>query len=157
MNVMMYRTALGKDGYVSLVSESSKVVCDGNEKFCTPEDMVLFSKQKLLIDENAEEYVYLIALDTKLRINGVCEVSHGSHVCSIVSPRDIFIKLLKLNANTFVLVHNHPSGDPTPSEEDIKVTKTLDQGGKIIGITLADHVIIGNYGSYYSMKENGVI
>jgi len=79
-------------------------------------------------------------------------VSTGILNASIVHPREVFKSAIKESANTIVIVHNHPSGDSTPSEEDRKITKILSDAGKLLDIKLLDHVIIGD--TYYSFKEN---
>jgi proteasome lid subunit RPN8/RPN11 len=92
----------------------------------------------------AEEYVYCICVDTKMRVIGLFEVTHGTVNVSFASPREIFQKALMLGAVHIILMHNHPSGDPTPSGLDIEVTNRVKNAGDIIGISLLDHVIIGD-------------
>ncbi len=83
-------------------------------------------------------------------------VSIGTLNASIVHPREVFRPAILHASNSVIVVHNHPSGDPTPSNDDIELTKRLAEAGKILGIELLDHVIVGN-GSYISLKERGVI
>lgn len=83
-------------------------------------------------------------------------VSVGSIDCSVISPREIFYKAIIHNAAYFILLHNHPSGDPTPSENDKDVTLRMFECGQYMNIYLADHIIIGD-NSYYSFRENGLI
>ena len=83
-------------------------------------------------------------------------VSVGSLNSSIVHPREVFKNPLKRSAAALVLVHNHPSGDPAPSREDLDVTKRLVEAGKILGIEVLDHIIIGDQ-RYISLKEEGLI
>ena len=92
-------------------------------------------------------------MNTKNRIIGVFEISHGSVNSSIVSAREVFQKALLANAVSILLMHNHPSGDPSPSREDIEVTKRLVEAGKILNVQVLDHIIIGD--SYVSLKEKG--
>jgi DNA repair protein RadC len=75
---------------------------------------------------------------------------------NVVHPREVFKTALAVSAAHIIVVHNHPSGDPTPSREDIEVTKKLIEAGKIIGVDVLDHVIIGD-GRHFSMKEAGHI
>ena len=103
----------------------------------------------------AEEYVWIIGVNTKGRPIGVFEVSHGTVNMSMLNPREVFIRLLLCGAASFMIVHNHPSGDPTPSSEDIKATKKLIQAGVLVGIELRDHIIIGE--RYYSFYANEVL
>ena len=81
-------------------------------------------------------------------------LSEGTINQSIVSPREIFIEALKYEAVYIILIHNHPSGNPSPSEADIKITKRIKEAGRLIDINLCDHIIIGN-GTYVSMLEKG--
>lgn len=83
------------------------------------------------------------------------EASHGTVNASFVNPREIFIRLLLVGASAFVVSHNHPSGDYTPSKEDIHITRRLKECADMMGITLLDHIIIGD--GYSSLKESGYI
>ena len=89
-------------------------------------------------------------------LTSVFELSHGTVKMSVVSPREVFQKALLANAVAIVLLHNHPSGDPTPSKQDINVTKRLMEAGDIIGINVLDHLVIGRPG-YFSLKENELV
>jgi DNA repair protein RadC len=84
------------------------------------------------------------------------DISVGSLNSSIVHPREIFNPAVKKSAASLILVHNHPSGDPSPSREDMEVTTRLVEGGKILGIKILDHIVIGE-GNYCSFKEKGLI
>lgn len=83
-------------------------------------------------------------------------VSVGSLTSSLVHPRELFKGAIKRSAAAVVLAHNHPSGDPTPSDDDLQLTKRLAQAGNLLGIQVLDHIIIG-YGKYVSLKERGVL
>lgn len=99
-----------------------------------------------------KEVVKVLLLDTKNNIITDAVVSEGSLNASIVHPREVYIEAVKRSANKIIVVHNHPSGDPSPSNEDIKITKRLYDSGEILGIELLDHVIIGD-GNYCSLRE----
>ncbi|MDV4149985.1 DNA repair protein RadC [Clostridium sp. AL.422] len=103
-----------------------------------------------------QEVLKLIMLDTKNNIIGIKDVFKGSLNTSIVHPREIFKEALKKSSSSIIICHNHPSGDPTPSKEDINITIRLKECGKIIGIDLLDHLIIGK-NQYVSLKEKGII
>ena len=103
-----------------------------------------------------KEIFRVVLLNTKNVIIGSKDISEGSLNASIVHPREVFLEAIKKSANKMILMHNHPSGDPTPSSEDINITKRLISAGQIVGIEILDHVIIGD-GSFYSFKENGQI
>jgi DNA repair protein RadC len=113
----------------------------------------------LLMDRlrfQTKEHFLTLHLDTKNQIIGEDLVSIGSLNASIVHPREIFKPVLKRSAASIICVHNHPSGDPTPSREDIDVTRRIVEAGNILGIDVLDHVIIGDQ-KYASLKELGLM
>lgn len=101
-----------------------------------------------------KEHFYIIALNS--RNYSVKEVSIGTLNASIVHPREVFAEAIKNNAAAVIVAHNHPSGDPQPSNEDIKVTKRLIEAGDIMGITVTDHVIVTK-SEYFSFKAKGLL
>ncbi|MDF2502215.1 MAG: repair protein RadC [Anaerosporomusa subterranea] len=109
----------------------------------------------LLRYEQREKF-YLLPLSTKNHVLDEREISIGSLNASIVHPRELFREALNYAAASVILVHNHPSGDPAPSREDIEVTRRLMEAGKLLEIPVLDHVIIGD-GKYVSMKDKGII
>jgi len=109
-----------------------------------------------------QEYFWVILLDIKSRMIGrPVEVSRGLLDSSLVHPREIFNKAIRCNAAAIILVHNHPSGDPMPSKQDIEITNRLVEAAKIIGITVFDHVILGQPSAlslgYISFREKSVV
>ena len=108
------------------------------------------------LGQRAEEYLYLISLDNKLNICGIFEVSHGTSNGSYCDMKSIMTRALLSGASGIILVHNHPSGETTPSGDDINITRKLDEASKFMDIELLDHVVMGG-NHYYSMKENGII
>ena len=103
-----------------------------------------------------EELLVCAFFDSKCAFLGDVIISKGSVNYAYVSPRDIFRHALDYDAVLFVLLHNHPSGDPKPSDEDISITHRIEKGARILELQLADHIIIGD-NRYYSFKENGQI
>ncbi|PYG87286.1 DNA repair protein RadC [Ruminiclostridium sufflavum DSM 19573] len=103
-----------------------------------------------------KEIFKALLLDTKNQVIKITDVSIGSLNSSIVHPREVFCEAIKCGCNSIIFVHNHPSGDPTPSAEDIKTTQRLDESGNILGIRVLDHIIIGD-GIYVSFKDKGII
>jgi len=97
-----------------------------------------------------------IYLNTKNRILGIEVVSIGILNSSICHPREVFKGAILASAKSIILAHNHPSGDPEPSDDDITLTKRTENAGRIIGIELLDHIIIGD-GSYISLRERGLV
>ena len=107
-----------------------------------------------LENEDREHFVSLM-LDVKNQVIGIHTVSIGSLNCAIVSPREVFKAAILANSASIIVAHNHPSGDVTPSPEDIQVTDTLRKAGKLLDIEVLDHVIVGEDGAYYSLKQCG--
>ncbi|WP_313568617.1 RadC family protein [Acetoanaerobium noterae] len=133
---------------VSVASEMQKF------KISSPQDIGNVYMEELRYKK--KEIFRVVLLNTKNVIIGSKDISEGSLNASIVHPREVFLEAIKKSANKMILMHNHPSGDPTPSSEDINITKRLISAGQIVGIEVLDHVIIGD-GSFYSFKENGQI
>ncbi|HHY27676.1 MAG TPA: DNA repair protein RadC [Desulfitobacterium dehalogenans] len=102
------------------------------------------------------EHFRVVSLSTKNHVLGISSISVGSLNSSLVHPRECFKEAIRRNSNAIILLHNHPSGDPTPSREDIDVTRRLSDGGQILGIEVLDHVIIGD-NRYISLKERGIL
>ena len=102
-----------------------------------------------------QEYLYVVLLNTKNHVIDDVEVYRGSVNQSQVRISEIFREPIRRNAVNIVLVHNHPSGDPTPSPDDVRLTEQLVQAGKLLDITVLDHVVIGS-GRYVSLKERGL-
>lgn len=108
------------------------------------------------IKDKAKEHFKLILLDTRNKIIGISTISIGTLNASLVHPREIFKEAIIHNSASVVLAHNHPSGDPEPSEEDLTITERLVESGKILGIEVIDHIIIGKT-NFSSFKERGLI
>lgn len=108
------------------------------------------------IKDKAKEHFKLILLNTRNKILGISTISIGSLNASIVHPREVFKDAIMHNAYSVVLAHNHPSGDPEPSEDDLTMTKRLIEAGKILGIEVLDHIIITKNG-YFSFKDRGLL
>lgn len=100
------------------------------------------------------EHFCILMLNARNQVLRREVVSIGCLDSAIVHPREIFKNCIKRSAASVILVHNHPSGDPTPSGEDLEITRRLSEGGKLLGITVLDHVIIGK-GRYSSLRESG--
>ena len=107
----------------------------------------------LMLHKTKEQFM-LALLDTKNKIIATPTISIGSLSASVVHPREVIAETIKYPCASIILVHNHPSGDPTPSREDIAVTERLVKAGKVMDIPVLDHIIIGNK-KYCSLKEKG--
>lgn len=103
-----------------------------------------------------QEELILLMLNAKSKLIGESFISKGTVNASFISPRELFIEALEKNAVSIILLHNHPSGDPTPSKDDILATKRVQDAGALIGIELLDHIIIGN-NCYVSFAEEKLL
>ncbi len=103
-----------------------------------------------------QEHLYSLMLDAKNRYLGEQLITRGTGNSTLVSPREIYIEALRRQALGVVLIHNHPSGDPSPSDYDIDVTERMFVSGEMIGIPLMDHIIIGDQ-EYFSFREQGLL
>jgi len=110
----------------------------------------------LHIGDLDREKLAVAMLDVKNRVIGLNDVSLGGINSSVVHPREVLKPALLVNAYSIILGHNHPSGDPEPSQEDIDVTKKINKACRLMNIPLLDHIIIGHEG-YYSMREKGFL
>ena len=104
------------------------------------------------LEDLDKEQVMLLCLNTKNEPTHISTISTGSLTSSIVHPREVFKTAIIANANSIMIFHNHPSGDPTPSEQDLYITKRLKEAGDIIGVELLDHIIIGEQGRFESLR-----
>ena len=102
--------------------------------------------QRLIADASREEF-HIVCLDTKNQVIDSHQISVGTLDASLVHPREVFRPAIKDAASSVLLVHNHPSGDPTPSREDLAVTKRLEEAGKLLGIDVLDHIVLGSFNS----------
>lgn len=119
----------------------------------------LLGEEMRLLDH---EQVKVISLNTKLRLIAVDDVTRGTLNESLFHPRETFRPALTRQAYGIILVHNHPSGDPTPSKDDLRVTRQLAQAGGLLQIAVHDHIILGAPGTdreapWYSFKEHGIL
>ncbi len=119
----------------------------------TPDDVAGLVRSKL--KGKKKEYFLALLLDTRNQLIKISEISVGSLDSSIVHPREVFKEAISASAASVIFVHNHPSGDPEASEDDIKLTKRLAEAGEIVGIDVLDHIIIGDK-NYLSLKRQGL-
>lgn len=156
MRITKYKTRLTDDRKAVLEKEFSINYPNLVRQMNSPDKVVSLAREVLRIHEETEEYLYMLCMNTKLELTSVFEISHGSVNSSIVNPREVFQKALLANAVNIIMIHNHPSGNSKPSKEDIDITKRLIEAGKILGVDVLDHIIIGQ--PYYtSLKESGHI
>lgn len=137
---------------IKMVREAS--VLYDIRKIGSPKDCVELGKK--FLDDADREQLIVCCLDTKNQPTAINVVSVGSLNTSIVHPREVFKPAILSNSASIILFHNHPSGDPEPSKEDISISERIRESGSILGIKLIDHIIIGNH-SYCSLKERGIV
>lgn len=144
----------------SVVSRLAEVVADGPQAICYGEK-VDGSREahdvfaQILASRPTEEFWELL-LDGKHRVIGASQVSVGTLTTSLVHPREVFGPAIRMGAAAVIIAHNHPSGDPEPSSEDREVTARLVEAGRLLGIPVLDHIIVGEKG-YASLRETMVI
>jgi DNA repair protein RadC len=109
------------------------------------------------LDKRSEEVFVMATIDVRNKVTGLFEVSTGTLNSSLVTPREVFKRAILQNAAGIVLGHNHPSGNTDASSDDINITQKLVKSGKILGVNVVDHIIVGNEGNYSSMKEKNHI
>ncbi len=119
----------------------------------TPDEVISLVRGRL--KGKKKEHFLALLLDTRGQLIKISEISVGSLDSSIVHPREVFKEALSASAASVIFVHNHPSGDPEPSEDDIKLTERLAQAGEVMGIEVLDHIVIGN-NNYLSLKREGL-
>lgn len=143
---------------ISCISELAKRLAKASRSdmlsFSQPETIARYYMEDLRHEK--QEIMKLLMLNSKARLIGEVNVSKGTVNSSLITPRELFIEALQKNAVSIVLMHNHPSGDPTPSREDMLTTKRILDAGALIGIELLDHIIIGN-NCYISFREEGIL
>ncbi|MBM3142696.1 MAG: JAB domain-containing protein [Chloroflexi bacterium] len=120
----------------------------------SPDDVVKAAKNQL--KGKKKEHFLVLCLDTRNHLINIHKVSIGSLDSSIVHPREVFKEAISSSAASVIFAHNHPSGDPTPSEDDIKLTKRLVEAGEIIGIEVLDHIIVCDR-DHLSMKARNLL
>jgi len=116
----------------------------------------VYSYYHPLIKDLKKEVLFCVMLDAKNRIFRDCRISEGTLTNSLIHPREAFRNAIRESAASVIFVHNHPSGDPTPSREDISITERLVHTGEIVGIKVLDHIIIG-HSKHVSLMDNGYI
>lgn len=149
MNKEKFWEDLCSGKFLSMVKESSRgrALKSSREAFCVFKP--LFAK------EDDVEKMYFIFMNQKNEIITVEDLFRGSIACSAVYPREVIKRIIQLKANAFVMAHNHPSGDPLPSNEDKKLTYRILLAASSVDVRFHDHLIVGD--SYFSMADEGII
>lgn len=124
------------------------------DQVSSPADAAAILKE-YFADRDREEFICVL-LDTANTITGISRISEGGLACSIVEPRQVFKTALLANAAAIIVAHNHPSGNPEPSKEDLRLTRQLTEAGKLMGIPIHDHLIITDH-TFTSLAERGLM
>ena len=149
MEIVKYKTRFGDSGLPEVVKEEAY---EWDEMILnSPDKVEKMMKSVFRLHKETEEYLYEICFNARMKSIAVFEVSHGTVNASLVSPREVYQKALLGGAVYVMVAHNHPSGDPAPSEEDDKIAEKLKEAGALIGIDLIDFIIVGD--SCYSYRQ----
>lgn len=140
---------------VEMSRRAGRVRHDDRPVVSTPEDVAALCGPRMCGFDR--EHFWTLALNTKNRLLRIIEVSVGSLNASIVHPRELFKDAVKSSAASVIVVHNHPSGDPTPSGADIQLTRRLVKAGDVLGVEVLDHVVIGGAGEHASLRDLGLM
>ena len=143
---------------ISCISELAKRLSkvSHQEALCFSDPRTIANYYMEDLRHEKQELMKLLMLNSKAKLIGETNISKGTVNASVITPRELFIEALEKNAVSIVIMHNHPSGDPTPSREDMLTTKRILDAGALIGIELLDHIIIGN-NCYISFREEGIL
>lgn len=149
-----YETRLDENGLVTFEKVWSKRMdsYNSNHQFKKPDNVYELCKT-LKLDTYAEEHMFLLIFDIQMHFKSFIEIGIGTNYACVFDRRGIAQKVLMLNAGAFIIVHNHPSGDSTPSEADIDAAIKIDEVGQLIYIPMKDFMVISSE-TYYSVKEN---
>ncbi|HWO41187.1 MAG TPA: DNA repair protein RadC [Candidatus Eisenbacteria bacterium] len=109
-----------------------------------------------ILEREKREIFYVVLLNNKNRKLRDIKVSEGSLTASLVHPREVYNPVIRESAAAVIFVHNHPSGDPAPSQEDIEITRRLKEVGNVMGVRVLDHVVVG-HGRYFSFSDKGML
>lgn len=154
MRINFYDTRIADNDTTILIKE--KGVNYENASMNDPQKIARMMQLLLHMDTLAEEHCYMIALNKSCRVLGMFFISKGTADTSLLTPREVFIRAALIGAVQIILCHNHPSGNPLPSETDLKLTERFKKAGSLLYIPLADHIIIGK-NSYFSFREQKLL
>lgn len=140
---------------VKLIKEKGALYELDSKQIQSPETAYNIINEVMEFETLTKEHFVIATLNSKNNVMGIHVIHIGSLNASIVHPREVYQQAILNNAASIVCYHNHPSGDPSPSNEDKLVTKKLVEAGKILGIELMDHIVVGSNGRFVSLKEKG--
>ena len=140
--------------YTTRLVRETEFTFSERERVCAPQDVATLM-QEYFRDKDREEFLVAL-LDTSNAVCGLAQISVGGLAASIVEPRQVFKTAILANAAAIICLHNHPSGNPEPSREDIRITRQLVEAGKLMGVPVHDHLIIAG-ATYTSLAERGLM
>lgn len=140
------------DEYRNILVKESSSNYPGLDNLSSPRNIVKVMNDVFNMENRADEYVYLLTMTAKCRPVSFFEISHGICESSVVGTREIMVRTLLCCAANIILIHNHPSGSPSPSQQDLQVTKRLKEASELLEIHFCDHIIIGRDG-FFSFHE----
>ena len=153
MNVNLYETRLNSYGIPVLeIRESYSRV---ENSISNPEEAYELLEKTVGLSRFAEEHVYVIALNVKNKVKGIFEISHGTDNVSMFPIKETLRSCILCGSSRMIVAHNHPSGDVTPSNEDIAATKNIIEASKIVGVQCLDHMIHGG-SAFISMSSEHI-
>lgn len=156
MRITKYTTKINRETMRTELVKEKAVNYKAYKKLSNPQLIVNALNDLFDMQNMAEEYIYMLTLNTKSDITGIFEIAHGTIDSCITSPREIFNKALLVGATGLILVHNHPSGYVEASVHDTTLTRRIKESGKLLNVELLDHIIIGD-NCYYSFCEDGIL
>lgn len=155
MRINIYDLKLNESKHPYIVKENGVNYGKTDNRFCNPQEIVTMLNNMFDMKNRAEESTYILAFNTNMQLLGIFPMTKGISNASLVGRREIFIRLFLCGANSFVHVHNHPSGNTQPSQADIKVVEKLKDASALVGIAFEDNIIVGD--GYYSFKEKEML
>lgn len=154
MRINFYDARIAENGRTILAKE--KGVNYETVNLNGPQGISAMMQDLLHMTEMAEEHCYMIALNSACRILGLFFLSKGTVNLCLITPREYYIRALLAGAVRTILCHNHPSGDVTPSKDDVDLTTRIKDAGMLLNVCLLDHIVIGR-DTYYSFKEHEML
>lgn len=149
------KSASKRVNIVSIKMVKEKSILYGNRALSSPSDAVTLLSE--FLEDSDREMLLVCCLDTKNQPTCINVVSIGTLNSSLVHPREVFKPAILSNSCSIIIAHNHPSGNPSPSKDDINITTRLKESGKILGIDLMDHIIIGENNDFVSLRNKGIM
>ena len=154
MQIPFYDTRI-TDDFNTILEKEKSVYC-GVKILDSPKLIAEMLNEVVSLNVLGEEHCYMLALNTKSIVIGIFLISKGTVNQCVIGTREIFIRALLIGASQIVFCHNHPSTECTPSKEDILFTKKLSEVGKLLGIQVSDHIIVGG-NNFYSFYEHELL